>query len=117
MNGKKHGYQARLGDLSLVFGRQQKRRLTIGLRGAVLLIAALAAAVSSALGSEPEPDGATAETAQRQAAPAGAPSPAKASADSMRGRVVPVKRSEAAVRSATSAPKAECARQAAPPAL
>ena len=55
------------------------------------------------------PDGAT-------AAPAGAPSPAKASADCRRGRAVPAKRSEAAVRSATSAPKAECARQAAPPA-
>ena len=46
------------------------------------------------------------------AAPAGgATSPAKASADCRRGRAAPVKRHEAAVRSATSAPKAECAPQ------
>ena len=56
------------------------------------------------------PDGAT-------AAPAGgATSPAKVKADPKRGRDVPAKRPEAAARSAASAPKAECDRQAAPPA-
>ena len=65
----------------------------------------------------PGPNGATAAPAQRQAVPAGgSPSPAQASADSGRGRAVPAKRPEAAVRSATSAPKTECGRQAAPPA-
>ena len=64
----------------------------------------------------PGPNGAAAAPAQRQAAPAGgSPSPAQASADTEH-RGGSAKRPEAAVRSATSAPKAECGRQAALPA-
>ena len=62
-------------------------------------------------------DSAEEAAAHRKAAPAGVTtSPAKVKAAPRQGRAVPEERPEAAARSATSAPKAKCGRQAAPPA-
>ena len=70
---------------------------------------------TSAPKDAPGPDAATAEPAQRKAAPAGgAPSPAKVKADCEHRRAVAAKHRATTARAATSAPKAEYARQAAP---